>query len=113
MTTPQWITRLALKWRLKNSTQVIIVLVVFACTGFTVMWAKERILNFVLGEHGNSNLASVLYYIFILPIYNIVLLFYGFVFGQFSFFWEFEKRTFRQIRSLMEKFGTFLKRKFN
>ena len=103
MASPQWITRLALKWNLKNTTQVIIVLVVFACTGITVMLIKRPILNLLVGEEGNSNLASVLYYIFILPIYNVVLLFYGFIFGQLSFFWEFEKRTFRRMASLLKR----------
>lgn len=113
METPQWITRLAQRWNLKGATQVVIVLVVFACTGITVMLAKEYILIFLLGEDGNTKLASVLYYIFILPIYNVVLLFYGFVFGQFSFFWEFEKRTFRRLASLIHRLALFLKRKFN
>ena len=40
---------------------------------------------------------SVIYYILILPIYNIFLLLYGFIFGQFRFFWDFEKRFFNRI----------------
>jgi hypothetical protein len=113
MAPPQWITRLATRWNLKSTTQVIIVLVVFACTGITVMVIKEPILDLLPGEGGNTKLASVLYYVFILPIYNVVLLFYGFLFGQFSFFWEFEKKTIRGIGSLIRRFGLFLKRKFN
>jgi riboflavin transporter FmnP len=103
MATPKWITRLATKWNLNSTTQVVIVLVVFTCTGFTVVGIKKPILNFLVGEEGRSNLASVLYYIFILPIYNAVLLFYGFIFGQFSFFWEFEKRSFRRIASFLKR----------
>jgi hypothetical protein len=33
----------------------------------------------------------------ILPVYNVFLLFYGFVFGQFRFFWNFEKRFFSRF----------------
>ena len=35
--------------------------------------------------------------ILILPVYNILLLFYGFVFGQFHFFWKFEKRMLSRM----------------
>jgi len=40
---------------------------------------------------------KILYWVLILPIYNVVLLIYGFLFGQFKFFWEFEKRMFRRM----------------
>ena len=41
---------------------------------------------------------SVLYYVLILPVYNLLLLAYGALFGQFSFFWAFEKRFFDRLR---------------
>lgn len=97
MPTPGWIEKLRLRWKLKNVTQVIIVLIVFACTGFTVLFIKKPLLHWLAGERGDTTLATVLYYIFILPLYNILLLGYGFVFGQFKFFWEFEERFFKRI----------------
>jgi hypothetical protein len=97
MATPQWIERLKTKWKLESIWQVIIILIVFACTGFTVLLIKKPILEFLAGEQGNTTLASVLYYLFILPIYNVLLLVYGFIFGQFNFFWEFEKRFFNRL----------------
>ena len=47
--------------------------------------------------------AKAAYYILILPIYNLVLLFYGFIFGQFNFFLEFERRFFKRVTSLFKK----------
>jgi hypothetical protein len=38
-----------------------------------------------------------LYLILVLPLYQIFLLIYGFIFGQFKFFWEKEKLIFRRI----------------
>lgn len=43
------------------------------------------------------------YYWLILPIYNLVLLGYGFLFGQFAFFWNFEKRFFGRIVGLFKR----------
>lgn len=103
MAKAKWIARLQAKWNLKSGWQVLIILVVFACTGFTVLLIKRPLLQLLTGAETDSILASVLYYIFILPIYNIVLLGYGFVFGQFDFFWAFEKRFFNRIVSMFRK----------
>lgn len=99
MATPRWIDRLKAKWDLKNGWQVAVVLLVFACTGFTVLGIKKPLLELLAGEKGNTILASVLYYIFVLPVYNVILLAWGFLFGQFRFFWEFEKRMFKRLFS--------------
>ena len=100
---PRWIDKLKSRWNVKNGWQVILILVVFACTGFTVMFLKKPILTFLAGEEGNSTTGTILYYIFILPLYNIILLVYGFIFGQFSFFWQFEKRFMERFFSLFKR----------
>ncbi|MFT6867260.1 MAG: Na+-driven multidrug efflux pump [Cyclobacteriaceae bacterium] len=93
-----WINKLQDRWHLKNTAQVVIVLIVFACTGFTVMFLKDPIVDFFTDEGEPSVWFSVIYYVLILPIYNIILLFYGLIFGQFRFFWEFEKRMFGRFK---------------
>lgn len=92
----KWFEKLKYKWKL-TGTQLVIVLLVFACTGTTVLLLKHPVLNLLIPGGYNEWWHSVVYYILILPIYNIVLLFYGFLFGQFSFFWEFEKRMFSRL----------------
>ena len=92
-----WIHRLKEKWKLKNAFQVIIVLLVFTCTGLTVLLIKEPILLLVAPPEERTWLFSAVYYLLIFPIYNVVLLFYGFIFGQFHFFWDFEKRMLNRI----------------
>ncbi len=103
MANPNWIDKLKKRWNLDNAWQVIVVLIVFACTGFTVMLIKNPILNFLSGSNEHSAFATVLYYIFILPLYNIVLLGYGFIFGQFQFFWQFERRFMERFFSLFRR----------
>ena len=89
-----WIEKLQKRWNV-SATQVILILIVFACTGFTVMFLKRPLLG-LLGANDNT-WATVAYYILILPLYNLILLVYGFVFGQFQFFLDFEKRFFSRI----------------
>lgn len=94
-----WIDKLQTRWKVGSTFQVIIILIVFACTGFTVFFLKQPLLQYLF--HGSSRplWASIVYYILILPVYNLFLLLYGWVFGQFDFFWEFEKRFFSKIFS--------------
>lgn len=92
-----WLNKLKDRWQLQNLTQVIIVLIVFACTGFTVLFLKRPVVAFFTSGEETNIWFSVIYYILILPIYNIILLFYGFIFGQFSFFWAFEKRMWSRM----------------
>lgn len=92
-----WMQRLAHRWGVAPS-RVVLILVVFACTGFTVMFLKRPVVEWVAGSEGEQPLVfSVLYYLFILPIYNVLLLVYGAIFGQFRFFWDFEKRFFARL----------------
>lgn len=95
-TNKSWINKLQDRWGV-SASQVFIILIVFACTGFTVMFLKKPIVAFFVGEGEKSILFSVIYYILILPVYNIILLIYGFLFGQFEFFWNFEKRMFGRM----------------
>jgi len=69
-----WINRLQEKWELKSLWQVIIVLIVFACTGFTVLFIKEPILWLITGGGEKQWWMTVIYFLLILPIYNVILL---------------------------------------
>ena len=98
MSSPGWIEKLRQRWKVNTLWQVCIILIVFACTGFSIYFLKKPLLHFFVRDQvGRSFWASVLYYILILPLYNVLLLAYGFIFGQFDFFWAFEKKLFARI----------------
>jgi len=93
-----FISNLKERWKVESAWQVILILLVFACTGFSVMFLKKPITGLIFSNPEETHtLFSVLYWVLIIPIYNVLLLFYGFVFGQFRFFWNFEKRFFRRL----------------
>lgn len=85
------------RWHVKNTFQVIVILIVFACTGTTVALIARPLLHLIFNPNEIPTWATVLYYVLILPIYNIFLLLYGMIFGQFRFFWAFEKRLFKRM----------------
>jgi len=95
---PNFLSRLQTKWKLKSLLQVVLILIVFALTGFTILFIKKPIFDFlgVSIERGGF-WKTVLYLLLVLPLYQVILLIWGFVFGQFAFFWEKEKQFFRRI----------------
>ena len=92
-----WLQKLQVRWKVGSIGQVIIILVVFACTGTTVVWIAKPILKWYFGTEPIPLWGRVVYYILVLPVYNVFLLAYGFIFGQFKFFYEFEKRFLKRI----------------
>lgn len=96
--------KLKIRWGIKSGFQVFIVLIVFTCTGFSVLFAEEKMLEFLHINNHDTWWAAILIFIMItLPLYNALLLMYGFIFGQFKFFWNFEKRFFGRISKLFKK----------
>lgn len=100
MASPKWVQRLQERWKLGSAWQVVLVLLAFACTGTTVLFIKEPLLSFLGISEKGGWVRTVLYLLAVLPLYNILLLAYGAIFGQFRFFWEFEKRTLKRILRL-------------
>ncbi len=94
---PGWSEKLKQRWKVQNTWKVIIILVVFAFTGSTVALIAKPLLRALFAPAEVPLWAWVLYYVLILPVYNVFLLIYGFIFGQFSFFWNFEKRFFSRL----------------
>lgn len=98
-----WVKKLQTKWGLKNALQVFLVLIVFSCTGTTVLFLKQPIFELVGLSEMEGWKKTVLYLILIFPLYQVLLLAYAFVFGQFKFFWAFEKRTLGRIFKLFRR----------
>ena len=96
-----WTEKLKSRWALKSTFQVVMVLIVFALTGTSVLFLKEPIFSLLgLTDEWSSGVQTVVYLVTVLPLYQVLLLVYAALLGQFSFFWEFEKRSFRRLRRL-------------
>ncbi|NHE55253.1 DUF6787 family protein [Cyclobacterium plantarum] len=101
---PGFLERLKVKWKLKSLWQVVLVLLVFSCTGFTILFVKKPIFDFLgVDTTGGGFIKTVIYLLLVLPLYQIFLLVYGFLFGQFSFFWEKEKQFIRRMGRLFSQ----------
>lgn len=93
--------KLKRRWKVKSIKDVLIILLVFALTGFSIMFLRRFLVSQF--DWADSRWFTYSYYWIIFPVYNLVLLMYGFLFGKFKFFWEFEKRFFKRIANLFVK----------
>jgi hypothetical protein len=85
--------KLKTKWGLENLFQVIMVILVFAITGTTVVFMRKTLFLWIGFDESTSMwLKSIVYILFVFPAYQALLLFYGSLFGQFNFFWSKEKK---------------------
>lgn len=93
--------KLKKRWNVKSGWDVAIILVVFACTGFSILYVKRGL--FELAGIATDTPAWIRWaanLLIILPLYQVVLLFWGWVFGKFTFFWEFEKKMVSRLQQL-------------
>jgi hypothetical protein len=85
-------------WGITSNLQLAIVLIVFAITGSASAWLS-RPLSFWLGitKEDFQLWFTPARLILIFPIYQLLLIFIGFLFGQFRFFWAFEKKMLKRM----------------
>lgn len=92
------IDKIKKRYGLESNIQLTIIFIVFAITGSSVMYVRKFIFE-IIGITDDTPLYFVvpLYIITIIPAYQILLLFWGFVFRQFDFFWNFQKKSFSRF----------------
>ena len=87
-------------FRVDTNYQLIIVNIVFAVTGTLALYLAGDVINLLGIEEGE--LSTFIYWtlriIIIIPIYQVLLIVIGTIFGEFSYFWEMEKKMFSRFR---------------
>lgn len=94
-----FIKKLQHKWVVNARWELIRIFIVFAITGSSSVFVGRPIIK-LLGV-SIENLGPVLYWIIFcvvsLIFYQILLVFWGWLLGQFEFFWNFEKKMLRRF----------------
>ncbi|MCA0132663.1 DUF6787 family protein [Winogradskyella alexanderae] len=87
------------RWILDYRWEMIRVFIVFAITGSSSMFVGRPIIKLIgiTKENLNPLLYWILFIIIGLVFYQILLVTFGWLFGQFQFFWEFEKKMLKRI----------------
>jgi hypothetical protein len=91
-------------FKVESNYQLFIINLVFAITGTSSLFVADYILDMLLVTQENYD--NFFYWItriiLILPIYQILLIIFGILFGEFSYFWRMEKKTLNKIRSIFK-----------
>ena len=91
--------KLKKRWVIESNWSLIAILVVFAINGSFAAWVAKPITAF-LGLSPET-VSSLIYWplriLLIFPIYQLTLPLVGWLFGQFNFFWAFEKKFLSRL----------------
>jgi len=87
------------KWGINSNLQIFLILTVFAINGSFASWVASPVTSFfgIEKELVDPMVYWPLRIALIFPIYQITLPITGFIFGQFKFFWNFEKKFLSRI----------------
>ncbi|AIY14799.1 DUF6787 family protein [Cellulophaga baltica] len=92
------------RWGIESNFGIIMILLVFSVTGSSALKIARPLLDYI--GFTRDNFAddwyfSILYWtvriLIIFPIYQVLLVVFGWLFGQFKFFWNFEKKMLSRL----------------
>ena len=66
---------------------VVAIFLAFAVTGLTIVKLRSPIIGFLLPGDAPGWVGWLVYFVVLLPLYQALLLTYGALLGQFTFFW--------------------------
>ncbi|HKX86801.1 MAG TPA: DUF6787 family protein [Flavobacterium sp.] len=91
--------KLKQRWGITSNWQLTIIFVVFAITGSSSVMVSKPILDFfgITRDSMPYFIYIILKIVIVLPVYQVLLVGFGFLFGQFKFFWEFEKKMLKAM----------------
>tara|TARA_Y200000002_G_scaffold143032_1_gene118199 strand:+ start:165 stop:473 length:309 start_codon:yes stop_codon:yes gene_type:complete len=93
------ITKFKLKYGIESNYQLIVIFIVFGITGSTAAFISDPLMDLI--NIKKSDLNFFIYWavriIVITFVYQIILLLVALIFGQFKFFWNFEKKMLKRI----------------
>ncbi|WP_292945373.1 DUF6787 family protein [Olleya sp. UBA1516] len=100
--------KLMTRWNIEKPWQLIVIFFVFSITGSSSIAIGRPILKFIgiTLENLNAFMYYPLFIVLSFIFYQLFLVLYGWIFGQFHFFWTMEKKmlnrfgiTFNNVKS--------------
>lgn len=86
------------RWKIESNYQLTIIIIVFAITGSASAWLSKPFCFWLGITKDDLGLwFTPVRLLLIFPIYQVLLVTIGFLFGQFKFFWSFEKKMLKRL----------------
>jgi hypothetical protein len=86
------------RWKIESNFQLVLLFIVFAITGSTsALLSKPVCMWLGIIEEDFGYWFTPVRLLIIFPLYQVLLVLIGSLFGQFKFFWAFEKKMLRSM----------------
>lgn len=87
------------RWGVESNFQIAIIFIVFAVTGSTASYIGKPFLGYlnITPETFNTLIYWTLRLVILFIMYQFLLVFFGWLFGQHAFFWNFEKKMLSRL----------------
>ncbi|HSN48044.1 MAG TPA: DUF6787 family protein [Flavobacterium sp.] len=90
--------KLKKRWGISSNYQLAIIFIVFAITGSASAWLSKPFCIWLgITKEDLGYWFTPIRLLLIFPIYQVLLVLIGFLFGQFKFFWAFEKKMLKRM----------------
>lgn len=100
----QFLEKLMKRWGVTGYGKLVLILLIFSVTGISTLFVKELFFGWMgIGSQTETWIRIAAWVITVIPAYQVLFLFFGFLFGQFDFVWRFEKKSANRIKGLFVK----------
>ncbi|RTY95238.1 DUF6787 family protein [Flavobacterium sp. GT3R68] len=84
------------RWGIESNFQLTMIFIVFAITGSSSAWLSKPVCTWLgISKDDLGFWFTPIRLLLIFPLYQVLLVVIGFLFGQFKFFWAFEKKMLK------------------
>ena len=94
------IQNLIKKFKAKSKVHLLVIFIIFGLSGSFSLWISSPIMSALDLKNmlNNYPLYIFLRFLIIIPIYQLILIVIASIFGEFNYFWRFEKQFLKRIK---------------
>ena len=94
------IQNLIKKFKAKSKVHLLVIFIIFGLSGSFSLWISSPIMSALDLKNmlNNYPLYIFLRFLIIIPIYQIILIVIARIFGEFNYFWRFEKQFLKRMK---------------
>ncbi len=92
--------KLIKKFNAKSKVHLLIIFLIFGLSGSFSLWVSSPILLVLNLKNILDNYMLYIFFRFliVIPIYQIILIITAIIFGEFEYFWKFEKKLLKRLK---------------
>ena len=92
------------RWGITSTPRFWIIMLVFSLTGMTLVYVRRPVFDALgITAETPAGYRALAFICIGIPLYQLLLLAWGALFGQFRFFIDFEKKSLRRLAALIRR----------